>query len=87
MKLLPTTFLALVAEKHAETIESFGAVSSIEEALGRMQIELHRLISELALPEPEQNSENLLESLVALALASTRAAEDIVLPELKGDAS
>lgn len=81
MSLFNNTFLALVQERSSEAAN--GPSVSIDQTIGRIEIDRHRLIAELTLPPHEQNSENLLEALVSLALTCTRCAEDIVLPDLE----
>ena len=83
MSLFTNTFLGLVSEKAGEAAAADEPCTSMEEAVGRLAIELHRLRNELVLNAAQQNSENVLESLVALAVTCTRCAEDLVLPDLE----
>jgi hypothetical protein len=83
MSLFTNTFLNLVAERSSEIAASSGPCVSLEQAIGRFEIDLHRVRGELALPVRDQNSENLLEALVSLAITCTRCAEDVVLPQLE----
>ena len=78
-----STFVALVHEKSSEAAAANEPIASIEYAVGRMQVDLHRLLRELTLPSSQQNSEDLLEALVAIAVGCTRCAEDLVLPNLR----
>ncbi len=83
MSLFPSIFLGLVQEKFSEAIASPEPCVSMEQAVGRLEVELHRLVSELTKSVSQQNSENLLEALVAIALTCARCAEDIVLPNVE----
>ncbi len=80
----PTTFLELVAEKYNEVADAQGGISCYCTAVGALQIELHRLTTEIARGNDE-DTENLLEALVALAVTCTGLAEGRVLPALKGE--
>lgn len=81
----PTTFLGLVSEKYNEVTESKACIGCYCTAVGSLQIDLHRLISEVSRGAAEEDTENLLEILVALAVTCTEIAEALVLPALKGD--
>ncbi len=80
----PTTFLSLVAEKYDETVAEPSS-NSFCTAIGALHIDLHRLVTELSRGPAQQDSEILLELLVALAVTCAATAEDLVLPELKGE--
>ncbi len=80
----PTTFLSLVAEKYDETVAEPSS-NCFCTAIGALQIDLHRLVTELSRGPAQQDSEILLELLVALAVTCAATAEDLVLPELKGE--
>ncbi len=79
------TFLQLTEEKYNEQADSLESNLCFSDAVGRLYIELHRLVAELTLDTSEQDSEKALEILVAIAVACTCAAEDLVLPQLRGE--
>ena len=83
MPLFTSTFLGLVHEKSAEAAAADEPPVSMEQAVGRINIDLHRLVAELTLPAHQQNSESLLEALVSIALTCTSCAEGVVLPNLR----
>jgi hypothetical protein len=77
------TFLQLVDEKFQEIGRSNNSVVCFCDLVGRISIDLHRLVHEVSLDFSEQDSENALEILVAIAVTAACAAEDLVLPELR----
>lgn len=56
---------------------------SLPEALGLVQLQLHTLTAELALPADEQDAERLLQQFVTLGAVAVAAASRHVLPVLE----
>jgi hypothetical protein len=75
---------------HQTVMELVGAqcladlnISSLPEALGLAQIQLHSLASELSLSAGQQDAERLMQSLVSLAAVAVEAAAGLVLPTIE----
>lgn len=79
------SFFQLAAEKYQESAECPDDSSCFCGSVGRLHIDLHRLVAELALDPCEQDSENALEILVAIAVTCAACAETLIMPGMTDD--
>lgn len=76
---MQTNLIELVAEQSDE----LPSPQSIVEGLGLIVLQLHRLNSELAKPESDQDAETLFHELIALSAIAMTVAGNLLLPEIE----
>ena len=81
----PPSFFALAAEKYQESAECPDDHSCFCASVGRLSLDLHRLVTELARDPSEQDNEIALETLVAIAVTCASCAEMLIMPGLTDD--